>query len=267
MPLTCCVEVKVGRFVGNVPCCLQTRTLCCDFARISLGFVNVHFKGALGDVLPSKQDRNLETDTGQRQRPASPSQSQARGQAPAFLAWRVHTSGVRETIHPPTFILASKCYRPRGQAHQQGRVHLDAPVRGRSSPSKVTGEVVFSFSCSGKCQEMGSPIINVLLRAAGERAGWENLCKTPMVDSIIKEMPSRNNLVLSSVTTHKTGFVSCKKQPQVKGEPAAVLNTQTPMHFLPKHAPHHWRRGQPNTPDGELRPHQAPLSSRCPEWL
>lgn len=61
--LTCCVEVKVGRFIGNVPCCLQSRSLCCHFACISLGFVNIHFKWALRDVLPSKQDWNLETDS------------------------------------------------------------------------------------------------------------------------------------------------------------------------------------------------------------
>lgn len=61
--LTGCVEVKVGRLIGNVPCCLQSRSLCCHFACISLGFVNIHFKWALRDVLPSKQDWNLETDS------------------------------------------------------------------------------------------------------------------------------------------------------------------------------------------------------------
>lgn len=60
--LTCCVEVKVGRFIGNVPCCLQSWSFCCHFACISLGFVNIHFKWALWDVLPSKQDWNLGTD-------------------------------------------------------------------------------------------------------------------------------------------------------------------------------------------------------------
>lgn len=52
--LTCCVQVKVGRLVGNVSCCLQSWSLCCYFACISLGFVNVHFKRALWDVLSSK---------------------------------------------------------------------------------------------------------------------------------------------------------------------------------------------------------------------
>lgn len=114
--LTCCVEVKVGRLIGNVPCSLQARSLCCHFACISLGFVNIHFKWALWDVLPSKQDWNLETESisldplGRGRAQITTSESQAQGQAPAFLTQRLFPSEVRDhPSHNPHHIHADWC--------------------------------------------------------------------------------------------------------------------------------------------------------------
>lgn len=58
--LTCCIDFKIGRFIGYISCCFQAGPFCCYFAGISLGFVNIHFKWALCNVLTSKQNYNLE---------------------------------------------------------------------------------------------------------------------------------------------------------------------------------------------------------------
>jgi hypothetical protein len=58
--ITSCVDVKIGRLVGNVPCSFQPWAFCSDFAGISLGFVNIHFKWALRNVLSCKEDDDLQ---------------------------------------------------------------------------------------------------------------------------------------------------------------------------------------------------------------
>lgn len=58
--VTCCVDVKIGGLIGDVPGSFQAWAFCGDFTGIPLGFVNIHFKWALGDVLSCKEDCDLE---------------------------------------------------------------------------------------------------------------------------------------------------------------------------------------------------------------
>lgn len=56
---TCCVDVKVSGFVGNVAHWLEPRTFSCDLGGVTLSLVHVHFKRALGNFLASKQYSHL----------------------------------------------------------------------------------------------------------------------------------------------------------------------------------------------------------------
>lgn len=58
--ITCRVDVKVGGLIGDVPCSFQAWAFRSDFAGVSMGLVNIHFKWALGYVLSCKEDCDLQ---------------------------------------------------------------------------------------------------------------------------------------------------------------------------------------------------------------
>lgn len=58
--VTCCVDVKVGGLIGDVPSSFQARTFRSDFTGVSLGLVDIYFEWALGDVLSCKEDCDLQ---------------------------------------------------------------------------------------------------------------------------------------------------------------------------------------------------------------
>lgn len=60
--VTCCVDVKVGGLIGDVPSSFQARTFRSDFTGVSLGLVDIYFEWALGDVLSCKEDCDLQSD-------------------------------------------------------------------------------------------------------------------------------------------------------------------------------------------------------------
>lgn len=153
------------------------------------------------------------------------------------------------------------------------------PIQGGSSSSnKVAAEVEFYLfrlavgtSHSVKCQSNRIPHHKpASVGIQGQREGIL-LCKAPTVYSTIsKEIPYRKKPVVFicvSVTTHKTGFVSCTKWPHVREEPSLALDTQTQTHFLPTHTSFPLEKGAAQKPDGELRPHQFNFSSGCLGWL
>lgn len=60
---TCCVDVEVSGFVGNVAHRLDPRTFGCDLGGVALSLVHVHFERALGNFLASKQHSHLQRMT------------------------------------------------------------------------------------------------------------------------------------------------------------------------------------------------------------
>lgn len=58
--LTCCVDVKVGGFVGDVSWGLEAWSLGSGLAGVSLSHADLHLEGTLGDVLSCKQHCHLQ---------------------------------------------------------------------------------------------------------------------------------------------------------------------------------------------------------------
>lgn len=57
--LTCGIDVEVGGFASNVANWLQARAFGSDLGGVSLGLVYIHLKGALWNLLASKQHGHL----------------------------------------------------------------------------------------------------------------------------------------------------------------------------------------------------------------